>query len=157
MIETLVYIAIISVVMIGFVSFALSVSGLREKNYSMATTQANGRMALEIMAGKIRAAKSVSGPSAGSFDSQLMLTMPIGPNIIFSVSGGRLQMNEVGVGITDITGAHTKISNLIFTNLSAAGERGNIRIEFTADYNATNSSNEYVYTERLQTAVGLRQ
>lgn len=157
LIETLIYIAIVSIVMVSFISFALSVSGLRNKNYSVATTQANSRMALEMMTKKIRSAQNVISPSAGLSDNQLMLAMPAGPNIIFSVSGNRLQMDEVGIGITNITGVRTKISNLTFTNLSAAGERENIRIEFTADYNATGGGNEYAYTEQLRTAVGLRQ
>lgn len=157
LIEIIIYIAIIGVVISGFVSYSLSISGVRNKNYSIATVQANGRAALQVMTQKIREAQAVLTPGAGTSDTQLILDMSgTDPDITFSVSDGVLSMQEAGSSATTITDSRAVVSNLVFTNLAASGERDNVRLEMTVDYNTPTGDVQFGYSKSYQTAASTR-
>lgn len=157
LIETIIYIAIIGIVISGFVSYSLSLSGVRNKNHSMVAVQANGRVALEVMTQKIREAQAVLAPTSGVSGDQLVLDMPgTSPDITFSVLSGELTMQEAGSPAAAITDNQISVSNLLFTNLSASGERANIQIEITVDYNVAPENTEFIYSKTYQTAVSPR-
>lgn len=157
LIEVLIYIAIIGIVVSGFIAFALSINSSRAKTYVAQEVQANTRTALDLISQKIRLADNVVSPIEGDSASSLELDMSDpDPNLIFGVTDGVLGIAE-GVGDPiPITSDEVNVSNLTFTNLAVSGERDNIRVEITIEY-LGDGSKEYEYSQSLQTAISLRK
>lgn len=157
LIETLVYIAIIGLVITTFVSYGLSIGATRNKNYSVSIVQSDGRTAMTILSQKIRDAVSVVSPLPGSSADQLVLAMPAPQtNITFSLVNGQLQLIDGSGNTSVITGNNTQISALTFTNLLAGNRQDNIQIDLTIAYRHS-SDTAFTYTQRLHTAVSTRQ
>jgi type II secretory pathway pseudopilin PulG len=163
LVELIIYISILSLVVVGLVSFALSMTSVRAKVYVGQEVGANARIALDVITQKIRAAQSINmGAStfAPTNPGTLSLKMADGsrdPTIInLDALNGRLQIKEGVASPVFITGKEVRISNLIFTNLSQTGERGHIRIDLGVGY-ANPSSAVYTYSWSGATAVSLRQ
>ncbi len=162
LIEVLIYITIIGVVVSGFIVFALSINSSRSKTYVAQEVQANARTALDLISQKIRAATGVNVASS-TFDvdpgllSLAMASSTQNPTIVdLNQDDGVLQITASTSNPVAITSDEVKVTNLVFTNLTPSGERGNIRIEITVEY-AGDGSKEYEYSQSLQTAVSLRQ
>jgi prepilin-type N-terminal cleavage/methylation domain-containing protein len=157
LIEMLIYIAIIGIVISGFVSYSLSVSGVHNKNYSVVTVQANGRTVLEILSQSIHKAQAVLSPASFATSSYLILDMPgASPNITFSVSNGTLFMAEGNVSTTTVTDSQVSVSNLIFTHRAISTERANIQIDLTIDYRIPVEDKQFGYSKSYRTAVSSR-
>lgn len=163
LIETLIYIAIIGMVVVSFVVFAMSISDSRNKAYVISEVQANHRTALNIISQRIRSAETVNiiGSIFDSDPGALSLAMANGsknPTIInLNQDDGILQITEGTAGPIAITSDEVKITDLVFTNLTGGEERKNIRIEITIVFNNADTDIEYNYSQSLQTAVSLRQ
>ena len=156
LIETIMYIAIIGVVMSGFIAFGLSVSASRGKTYVVQEVQSNARVALSIISRQIRQASDVSSPVESASSSELVLNMPgADPDITFNVVDGIIYLTE---GVSDpipLVSSKVLISNFQFTNLATAGDKDSIKIEFSIEFrNAV--SIEYSFKENYHTAVTLR-
>lgn len=157
LIEVLIYITIIGAVVSGFIIFALSINSSRSKTYVIQEVQANARTALDLISQKIRLAEDVINPTEGNSNNSLILDMPNSdPDLTFSVTDGILGVAEGAGDPTPITSNKVNVSNLFFTNLAVSGERDNIRIEITVEYEG-DGSKEYEHSQSLQTAVSLRQ
>lgn len=163
LIETLIYIAVIGLVVSSFVVFSVSVSQSGNKTFVTQEVHANARHALDIMSGRIRASTGVNTEAStfGSDPGVLSLSMAAsGSNpTVLSLSGddGVLQITE-GVGsAVALTSDEVKVTNLVFTNLTPTGARESIRIQMTVAYNNAGSDVEYSYSKSFQTAVSLRQ
>jgi len=158
LIETLVYIALIVMIVTSVVGYSLSLGESRAKNYVVQNVQANSRTVLSVLSEKIRMSASVSTPTAGASSNQLILTMPnSAPNVIFSLSGGRIVMSVVGSPDVYLTDSRTTVSDLIFTNNSLAGQRGSVSIAAAVSYNGAAGDTGYTYSQQLRTAVTRRQ
>lgn len=157
LIEILIYIAIIGVVISGFIAFALSITGSRDKNYVVQEVQANGRMALDLISQKIKAANDVVSPGEGNSGSSLELDMPSpDANLTFSLSNGILNATETGSDPVLVTSDEVNVTNLTFTNLAPATEKDNIRIEMNIEYRNPGSQ-EFKYSQDYQTSISIRQ
>jgi len=157
LIEVLLYIAIIGIIIQGFITFILSITSANSKTYVIQEVQANTRMALDVISQKIRAADDVITPSEGNSTSTLVLDMPNSDlDLTFSIINGVLDITEETASSTPITSNEINISSLTFTNLATAGEKDNIKIEITAIYK-TGESKEFQYSQMLQTSVSLRK
>ncbi len=157
LIEVLLYIAIIGIIIQGFITFILSITSTNSKTYVIQEVQANTRMALDVISQKIRAADDVITPSEGNSTSTLVLDMPNSDlDLTFSIINGVLDITEETASSTPITSNKVNISNLTFTNLATAGEKDNIKIEITAIYRM-GESKEFQYSQMLQTSVSLRK
>jgi len=157
LIEVLLYIAIIGMIIQGFIIFVLSIASTNSKTYVVQEVQANTRIALDMISQKIRAADDVITPSEGNSTSTLILDMPDpSPNLTFSIIDGVLGIIEGVASSTPITSNEVNISILTFTNLAPVGEKDNIKIEITAIYR-TGESKEFQYSQTLQTSVSLRK
>ncbi|HMB65820.1 MAG TPA: prepilin-type N-terminal cleavage/methylation domain-containing protein [Patescibacteria group bacterium] len=155
--ETLIYIAIIGVVTISFISFSISISNSRNKNYVAQEVQANIRFSLDKISEKIREAEDVSYPAEGSSSTTLELDMPgAEPNLTFGVSGGVLELTQGVSAPVSLTSDETEVSHLKFFNYSPGGETDNVGIKIRIDYRSDSSDKEFNYFREHQTAVSLR-
>ena len=156
LIETLIYISIIGIMIQGFITFTLSITGINSKTYVIQEVQANTRIALDSISQKIRTSDDIITPSEGNSTSTLILDMPdANPNLSFIIIDGILNI-AVGTTTTPITSNRVNISNLIFTNLTMVGGKDNIKIEITANYRM-GESKELQYSQTLQTSASLRK
>jgi len=163
LVETLLYIAVIGGVSATFVNFSLSIASSGAKTYVTQEVHANGRLAVDLVSQRIRAATGVNTGSS-TFDSDpgvLSLAMAEAaknPTII-SLSGddGVLRIKEGSNDAVSVTSSQTKMTNLTFTNLTATGARSNIRMQMTIEYDNPSGDVEYGYSQSLQTAVSVRQ
>lgn len=163
LIETLIYIAIIGVVLTGFVGYSINISNSREKAYVVEEVQSNARIALELISQKIRMADSVNTGSS-TFDSDpgvLSLAMDAGsinPTIFdLNTDDGILRIKEGASSAVNITSDEVNFTNLVFTDQTGTSGRGNIKIEITVEFNTDAEGQAYSYTKSLETSVSLRQ
>lgn len=153
--ETLMYIAIIGILIVGLMSFSWTIANNRNKAYVSQEVQANVRMVTNLIKQKVRQADTVISPTSSNSADSLVLDMPSPDNdITFSVSNGTLQLIELG-SPTNITSDRVVVSDLNFVNLSASGERDSIRITMTISYNGSPGDKIFNYSQDIQTAVSV--
>lgn len=162
LVEILIYLAIVGLVVVSFISFAVVISDSRGKAYVEQEVQANARVALNLITQKILASDGVNA-GASTFDSDpgvLSLSMANGskdPTVInLSADDGQLQIKEGSDSAVVVTSDEVRVTNLIFTDLTSTSDKENIRIELTMEYAETDDV-IYSYSQSLQTAVSLRQ
>lgn len=154
--EFVIYLALMGSVLIALVSFALSVISVRSKVYVAQESQANGRMALDFIAQKIRSADKIFLPAPGETSSELSLDMPDSEsNLIFNVNDGTLEVIRIGSDPLPLNSGEVMVDSLSFTNLARGNQRDNIKVEMIISYRR-NTSREYDYSQRLQTTVSRR-
>ncbi len=162
LIETIIYIALIGMVILNFVFFTISIINSRNKSYVQQEVQANARVALDLMAQKIRGATwlntttSVFSTDPGVLSLE-MIDGLVSPTV-FSLNqdDGVLEITEAGSDPVTLTSNEIKITNLIFTNLTGTSSRSHVRIELTAEY-IYDEDVVFRYSQNLQTAVSLRK
>lgn len=163
LIELMLYIAILAGIVTSLVVFSISISNSRNKNYVAQEVHANGRVALDLVAQRIMASTGVNTGSStfGTDPGVLSLIMADGgknPTVIdLDSNDGVLRIKEGVSAAVPITSSEVKIMNLVFTDLTSTGNRGNIRIEMTVDYDNSSGDPVFEYTKSWQTAVSLRQ
>lgn len=157
LIEILIYLAIVGVLVSGFVFFALFINAARSKVYVMQEVQANARLALGLLAQKIRAAENVVAPLPGQIEEYLVLDMPLSlPNLSFNVVAGVLGITEQGGDFTPLINSKVRVKDLSFFNTGQSGEKDNIKIQLSLEYNGP-ASKEFEYSQSLQTSVTRRR
>lgn len=161
--ETIIYIAIVGFIVTSLVAFGISVSNSRNKTYVMQEVQANTRVALGIISEKIRASTgvNVSGSVFNTDPGILSLEIPAAsknPTVIdLNTNDGVLRITEGVLVPVSVTSDKVKVTDLIFTNLTQSGDRENIKVSLTLEYNDRDSGNNFDYTQSIETVVGVRQ
>lgn len=161
MVEMLIYVAIIGGILTSFVSFALAISNSRNKTYVIQEVQANTREALGIMTQKIRSASGIN-TNVSTFDVDpgylflIMSDVSLNPTIIsLNNDNGVIEIKEGLSASTTIMADEVRVTNLLFTNLTD-GNRENIRINITAEYDNPNNDPNFAYSQSLQTSASVR-
>ena len=163
LIEVLIYIAIMAFAVVAIASFSISIANSRNKNYVVGEVQANGRGAFNIITQRILAAEGVNvGLSTFDTDpgilSLQMADAAKNPTIInLTADNGILQITEGASNAVSITSDEVQVTNLVFTNVTPAGRRENIRMEITIEYDNPSGDQEFEYSQSLQTSTSLRQ
>ncbi|KKQ27667.1 MAG: hypothetical protein US42_C0007G0058 [Candidatus Magasanikbacteria bacterium GW2011_GWC2_37_14] len=162
LVETIIYVAIIGGVIATFISFSLNVSNARNKTYVQAETQANARVALNIITQKIQSATGVN-ISQSVFNTDpgvlflVMSSSTLNPTVIsLSEDNGKLQVKEGDSVTSTITTAQIQINNLVFTNFSVSSTRENIGVDLTVSFVSSTDVN-FQYSQNLHTAVSVRE
>lgn len=161
LVETIIYLAIMAIVMTSFLYFGSAIFDYRHKVYAVQEVQANERMAINFLSQKIREAKDVNiGQSIFNTDpGVLSLTMDDSnrnPTIIsLNQDDGVLQITEGIFAPVAITSENVKIKNLVFTNLSSQSIK-NIKFNLTVEYSHGQNSKDS-YSNDLEIAVSLRR
>lgn len=157
LIETLIYLAIVAMACVSFVSFTLAINQSSGKIYASQEAQANSRAVLGFISQRIRKADNVLSPLEGNSSSTLVLDMPFPEqDLTFRVENGTLVLQE-GLSLpVSLTSGKVNVSSLNFANLAASGERDNISIEAVFQYAGSDSA-EYKYSQALKTGVSIRK
>jgi type II secretory pathway pseudopilin PulG len=164
LIESILYISIIGLVLVSFLTFGISIGKSRSKTYVAQEVQANMRTAIGILTERIRAADSVIMGSS-VFDSDpgvLTLGMDAGaedPTVFqLSADNGILQMTQAGGLPITITNDKINVTQFLLTNQTNGDSQEIIGIQMTMAYAQTaGSGKEYEYTTSTQTSISLRE
>lgn len=135
LVELMIYMALISILAVVFVSFAFDVIGTSEKGRLRQELQQNARFAMDRMTQEIRASASVNtGASTfGVHPGVLSLGTNDGATnpTIFDVDAGVLRVKLGAASAAALTDSKFAVTNLAFENLSVSGRTSNIRINLT--------------------------
>lgn len=165
LIETILYVAIASVVLISLSQFGWNIISVSTKNNIHQDIVSDSRFALDQMSLAIRNATDIDTTNS-NFDiniattpgSKLTLrgTAPNDP-VVFDVSSGSLRM-QIGTNTPVLlTSNSTSVETLIFTdNSSSDGKSKNIRYELSVIANSSSSRQEYQTTTHLRGDAELR-
>jgi type II secretory pathway pseudopilin PulG len=163
LVETLIYLAIVGMAVTSFVIFSIGVGDSRTKNYVAQEVHGNTRTGLDLITQRMRAATGINTASSTFATDPGVLSLVMADaaknptTIDLSADDGILQIKEGTGSVVAVTSDEVKITNLVFTNLTASSTRENIRVEITAEYNNPSGDVEFTYTQSLQTAVSVRQ
>lgn len=132
LVETIVYVGIFSLFVIGLAQFTATLSTTRLHTQGVLEVNDQGSQAIKLITQTLRNASSVNSPNVGSSASTLNLTLDSVPgNTIFYENGGVLYINEGPGSPIELTNNKVVVSNLTFSNLSRAGTPNIIKISFT--------------------------
>jgi len=155
LIEILIYIGILGIVTTALVTFIISISKSKDKNFVVQEVNSNMRLALDVIEQTIRAA-TTTNTGDSTFDSDpgvlsLAMTDPNkNPTVInLSADDGTLQIKEASSSTVPITSSEVKITNFTLTDLTASSSRESVRVLMTIEFN--NPSNDIIYDYALTT------
>jgi len=156
LVETLIYVAILSLIISGLFSFSLTISANRNKAYAVQEVQSNIRSMVTAVKADMRAATAVTSPTAGNTGPTLILDMGTNPDITYSVVDN-VFYRTAGVGDpVAISTSRSAISGLIFKNLATTNDRDNIELIAVITY-ADGSSRDFSYSQNLQTTFSTKK
>lgn len=159
LIETIIYMGIIGAVLSSFMGFGTTLSGLRNRAMAMEEVQASTYFTMDLIARKIRQAKSVDAPAKGSASNVLRLVMPdINSTIVTFATNtdGILEMTEgAGDGIA-IASRLIEFTDLSFTNLGEGSGKDSVKIEMSSMFKNDDNMIEFDYSENIQATVNTK-
>ena len=162
LIEILIYVAILGAILATFVTYSMSITDMRSKNYVEQEVQANARVSMDIISKKIRSANGVNiGASTFNGDpgvlSLSMADASKNPTIInLDQDNGTLQIKEGSGSEVAIVSNEVQVTNLIFTNLTGSSTRENIGMELSIEYKHTGDK-YYNYKNSLRSSASVRE
>lgn len=158
MIELLLYVSLVSVILlsVSVLYSALLSSGV--KNQTVADVEGEGMHILHLITQTIRNARAINSPVPGASAASLSLNVADAAKnpTIFDLASSTLRIKEGGSQTIPLTSSRILISGLAFSNLSRAGTRGTIRIEFTVNRLNPEDRNEYEYPKTFYASASLR-
>ena len=152
LLETLIYSVLLGFVLFAVSSFGLLIAGINQRNFVMSGVHNSARVALEIISGKIKEAKSIVSPIPGNNSNQLVLENFSGSVETINLVNGVIKFDNGQ--ISDVTSENILISDLNFINLGNS-EVDSVKFSYSAAYRK-NSSVEFGYSLDLESAATLR-
>lgn len=152
LLETLIYSALLGLILFAISSFGLLISAINQKNFAMSEVHNSARLAEETISRKIREAKSIVSPVPGNNSNQLIVENFFGSTETISLVDGIIKVNNGQ--ILDITSENILISGLNFINLGNS-DIDSIKFSYSIAYK-NNLSVEFDYGFDLESAVTVR-
>lgn len=165
LIETLLYVAIASVVLVSLSQFGWNIIGAGTKNAAHQDIVSNARFTLNQISLTIRNAADIDtansnfGTNIATTPGTKLTLRGTAPNdpIIFNISGGALRL-QVGTNTPVLlTSNGVSVKTLIFTNSSSSdGKSKNIGYELSVNTDSSSNRQEYQATAHLRGDAELR-
>jgi prepilin-type N-terminal cleavage/methylation domain-containing protein len=133
----------------------------RSQQHSSATSvvENEANSALYQMTQSIRSASSITGPAASATSSTLTLglaSVPVENPTTYAFTGTTLTSTKGSGQTVPLTSSSVQVKNLVFTNLTAPGTKGTIRIALTLSYTNPGGLSQKKVTRTYYTSVSLR-
>ncbi len=159
LVETIIYVAIFSMIITAFVSFSSSMTSTRLNNQNVLEVNDQGIKAMKIITQTIRNSSQVNSPTIGNTASNLSLVTytPANNPTVFSVTSGVLYITEGGGSQIALTNNKVVVSNLTFSNLSRPSTSDIVKISFTLASTSTASSPGGTYSFSFNGSAELRK
>ena len=133
LVETIIYVAIFSIFVIGLAQFSSTLSSTRLHTQGVLEVNDQGSQAIKLITQTLRNGSSVNNPTIGSSASSLSVVTnsPSTSPTIFSLSGGVLYITEGAGSPVAVTNNKVVVSNLTFSNFSRTSTSNIIKVNFT--------------------------
>ena len=160
LIETLVYIGILSIVVTVIFSFLVWSVRSATKIKVMRETSDNARRAMEIMVYEIKEARNIYTPTSTSTQLSLKTIhyLPTGENttyIDFYICGTQLCLKKESQSPIALTSDNVEVNNLVFTPV-VTGQIPSVQIELKINYKNPSGRPEYQASADLKSTASLR-
>lgn len=140
LIEFLIYIAILTIMLMGMGGIAWNVMGGGVQVSSLEEVSSNSRIVLNRITQAAREARSINSPLPGAAATTTLSLRMVDPQrdpTIFSISGNTLTIKEGGAETTAITSIDVRATDLRFQNVSYIAAEGTPPIPGTILVNFT--------------------
>ena len=158
LVETLLYVAIVSTLIFLMSAFLYFILESRTKFQTISEVENQGIQVVNIITQTIRDTENITLPVRGTSAASITLdVVDIAKDpIIFNSSGDNIQIKE-GIGsIIPLTSSRVSVSELTFENISRDNTPGIVRFNFTLSYNSDSNRNEYKYSRTFYGSASLR-
>lgn len=158
LVETLLYVSIVSVMLLVMSAFLFLILQSRTKFQTISEVDQQGIQVVQILTQVIRNSKKINVPSVGSSGAMLSLdTADVGKTpTVFSSAVANMQIKEGTGAAIPLTSAKVLVSGLNFSNVSGANTPGSVKFQFTLTYVNPSGRNEYVYSKTFYGSASLR-
>jgi Tfp pilus assembly protein PilW len=158
LVELLLYVAISGTVLLAAPVFLSSLFESRIKNQTMAEIDGQGLQIMQMITQTIRNASAINVPAISANATSLSLNTPISGNnpTVFDAGNGAIRIKEGAGAAIPLTNSRVIVSGLIFSNLSRAGTKGTIRIQFTLSSVNTTGRYENTYAKNFTGSATVR-
>ncbi len=157
LIEIIIYLAILGMIVVSFISFSLAISNVKNKVYVTQAVNSNLRQALDMISLKTKEAEDIILPTVSNTESQLRLErVGTEPDWIFFLIDGVLYLDTDIAEPIAVTSEEVEITDLIFKNLSKKNNRNSLRVYIEGRYRQADSL-EFEYEHNLQTTITTRK
>jgi type II secretory pathway pseudopilin PulG len=158
LLEILLYIGIVAILLLALSAFLRVVLEARIKNQAIAEVEGQGTAVMQIITQTLRNATALNSPTVGTSAVNLSVNTPIiGLNpTVFDLSGGVLRVTEGANPIVNITSSQVLVTNLLFSNLSAASTKGIMQVRFDISNNSSSTNFEYKFTKTFIGSASLK-
>ncbi len=159
LVETLLYLVILSTMLGVLTSFIFVSYQTRIKNQTIAEVEQLGEQVMNIITQTIRNSSAINTPAPQTNASSLSLDTYSGTTTptVFELNSTNLRITEGAAAPINLTGSRLAASAVSFTNVSETGAPGTIRIQFTLIHNNPNGYNEYQYSKTFYGTASLRK
>ena len=160
LIETLVYVGILSIIVAVIFSFLIWSVHLSTKIRVMRETSDNARRAMEIMVYEIKEARNIYIPTSTStqLSLQTLHYLPSGEDttyIDFYICGTQLCLKKESQSPIALTSDKVEVSDLVFTWV-VTEQIPSVQVELEIDYKSPSSRAEYQASVDLKSTASLR-
>lgn len=155
MIESLIYIGILSVILMVFVELFVSLTKVRTENESTSNIQHDSSYLINKFSYDIHQAKQISLPLHPPDESSVLNITIDGASYSYSIDGDQNLIISDGVNNYQLNGYDTSISEIIFTRLGQDDIHDVIKINFTVSSRVKNPSG--FESQSYETVIGLRE
>ena len=130
----------------------------RIKNQTILEVEQTGANTLEVITQSVRNATAVIAPSPGQNGAALSLQEPIIAKdpTAFDLVSGAMRISEGGGVPVALSSSRVVVSGLTFSNVSASGTHGAVRIQFTVSAVNNSGRNEYDYSKVFYGTASIR-
>ena len=160
MVETLVAIAIMSLLVVSAVSLLVNTAKNEKRNRAITEVEYQASAIIYEITQSIRNANAITSPaSAGATSTSLTLALtsvPAENPTIFSFSSPTITVSRGGGGGRVISSNMIEVTSLVFQNISATSTKGAIRISLAVKSANPNNEPELEYSTARTTTVTLR-
>lgn len=160
LVETLLYVALFSVIISAFAVFLATLSASRINQQVTAEVDQQASFVLRTISQAARNATTINSPSAGFSASSLSLNTGVASTTptVFSLSGGKVFITEGVSSAIALTNSRVSVTGLNFTNLTRSGGKGVVRTDLTVKAGAASPGRaEYNYQADYHGSASLRQ
>jgi Tfp pilus assembly protein PilW len=152
--ELLIYIGISAILLVALANFFALLLSAQARDRNVADVQEEGTASMEIMTQTIRNATGIVSPATGTTASGLTLAGTT--STAFNVAGGVLEIIEASNAPIPLTSPRLFASGVSFSNLSASGTNGIIRIMFTLGHIKSGATSTVDYSQTFIDSAALR-
>ncbi len=159
MVETLIYIALVSGIVLAATSFAWNIIDSRAKSYAIHEVEQNGHYCMEKITQVIRQATAIQQPAAGAAQDRLVLATdnPSTNPTTIAFTGDTITIQEGSQEPLVLLADTVKAEEVVFTNMSSAGGRSqHIRFRLGLEHDNPQGRQSWEFNDSFTTSVELR-